>query len=90
MLPLVPKADPLFYARKPQPIGGGWSVTFNIRIDVSPDAQGVRIRALRKAVERGLGWLKGDTRYDKYARHLLDFLRLADTWIWMKINIHTT
>ena len=47
VLPLVPKADPLFYARKPQPIGGGWPVTFNIRIDVSPDTQGVRIRALR-------------------------------------------
>ena len=40
--PLAPKADPLFSARQPQPIGGGWPVTFNIRIDVplTPKAYG--------------------------------------------------
>ena len=48
----------------------------------------------RKAVERGLGWLKGwrrvATRYDKYAHCYLGFLYLAGAWIWLKTYLNTT
>lgn len=44
---MATKADPLFYARKPQPIGYGLPATFNIRIGIHHDVQGVLTRDLR-------------------------------------------
>ena len=48
----------------------------------------------RNAGERSCGWLQWwrhmATRYDKHAHRCLGFLYLAGTWIWLKLNIHTT
>ena len=47
----------------------------------------------RKAVERGLGWLKWwrrvATRYDQYAHRFLGFLYLAGPGIWLKFYLNT-